>query len=108
MLGLNEIAILAKTFAQGEELYLQIVRRDDHIRPNPALQVVLCDERSIGLDQHDQDIECPRPKFDRHAAGKQSPLAIAHKSAELESCVGWGQSAGEEKIVIHRLTPSFC
>jgi hypothetical protein len=75
MLGLNEIAVLAKSFAQGEDLDLQVVRRDDHIRPNPALQLVLCDERSIGLDQHHQDIERPRTKFDRRAAGKQSPLA---------------------------------
>jgi hypothetical protein len=75
MLGLNEIAVLAKSFAQGEDLDLQIVWADDDIRPNPALQLVPCDERSIGLEQHQQDIEGPRAKFDRHAAGKQSPLA---------------------------------
>src|SRR3974390_953569 len=91
MLGMNKLALLAKSFAQGKDLHLQIVRDDDDTRPNPALQLVLCDERSISLDQHHQDIERACTELDRLAAGEQSPLAQQHaESAELER---WARGA---------------
>jgi hypothetical protein len=109
VLGMNKLAILAKSFAQGKDLELQIVGDDDDPRPNPALQFVLCDERSIGLDQHHQDIERTCSEFDRRAAGEQSPLAQQHaESAELERCVGWARSVRGRTVAVIWLVPRFC
>jgi len=36
LLGLNKLAVLAESFAQGEDLNPQIVRADDDIRPDQA------------------------------------------------------------------------
>jgi hypothetical protein len=36
MLALNKLAVLAESFAQGEDLNPQIVRADDDIRPDQA------------------------------------------------------------------------
>jgi hypothetical protein len=109
VLGMNKLAILAKSFAQGKDLELQIVGDDDHTRPNPALQFVLCDERSIGLDQHHQDIERTCSEFDRHAAGEQPPLAQQHaESAELKRCVGRACSVRDRNVAVIWLVPRFC
>jgi len=109
MLGPNKLAVIAKSFAQSEDLDFQIFRGDDHTRPNPALQLVLCNECSIGLDQHDQDIERACAQFDRHAAGEQSPLAQQHAvSAELERCVGWTRLVRHRKAAVISLAPRFC
>jgi hypothetical protein len=109
MLGLNKLAILAKRFAQGKDLELQIVGADDHTRPNPALQLVFCNERSIGLDEHHQYIERACAEFDRHAAGEQSTLAQQHaEAAELERCVGWARPVRDRKAAVIWLAPRFC
>ena len=109
VLGLNKLAVLVKSFAQGEDLDPQILRGDDHTRPNPALQLVLCNECSIGLDQHDQDIERACAEFDWHAVGEQSPLAQQHaESAELERCVGWARSVRDRKVAVIWLAPRLC
>ena len=36
MLGLNKLAVLAESFAQGDDLNPQIVRADDDIRPDQS------------------------------------------------------------------------
>ncbi len=109
MFGLNKLTVLAKSFAQGEDLHLQIVRGDDHTWPNLALQLVLCNECSIGLYQHDQDIEGACAEFDRHAAGEHSPLAQQHAElAELERCVRWARSVRDRKVPVIWLAPRFC
>ena len=109
VLGLNKLAVLAKSFAQGEDLEFQIIGDDDHTRPNSALQLVLCDERSIGLDEHHQYIERACAEFDRHAASEQSPLAQQHaEAAALERCVGRARPVRDRKAAVIWLVPRFC
>src|SRR5215469_1612387 len=49
VLGPDELAVLAERLAQREDLNLQIVLSDDDAGPDAVLQLVLGDERPIGL-----------------------------------------------------------
>jgi hypothetical protein len=105
---MNKLAVLAESFAQREDLYLQVVRADDDIRPDQAEQLVLGNERSVSFDEHHQDIERACAEFDRHSASEQSPLPQQYaEAAELER-FGWARCMRDRKIVVHWLTPRFC
>src|SRR6266446_3371261 len=113
VLGANELAVRAECLAQRRDLNLQIVLRDDDVPPDTTLQLVLGDERSVGLDQDHEEVESTRAEFYRHAADEQAPLAQQHSEAdELERYVSCGRARAmrddRRAIVVQRLTPRFC
>jgi hypothetical protein len=89
-LGADEVAVFTKSLAQREDLSLQVLLRDNDAGPHTAHKLVLADQRSVGLQQHQEEIERARSQFYRHAVGDQLPLAQQHaEPAKFECRFGW-------------------
>ena len=91
MLGPDESAVFAEGLAQGVDLNLQVLLRDNNAWPHTAHQLVFGDQRSVGLQQHQEEIEGARPQLYRRAVSDQLPVAQQHaETTELEgpSAVG--------------------
>jgi hypothetical protein len=71
--GPDKVTVLAESLAQQRDLNLEISRVDKNARPNKGQEFVLCDKRSVGLDEDHQDIDGARAKFDRYTIGEQLP-----------------------------------
>jgi hypothetical protein len=73
-LSADKVAVFAKGLAQRGDLNLQVLLRDNDPRPHTADELVLGDQRSVGLEQDQEEIEGARPQLYRNAVGDQSPL----------------------------------
>jgi hypothetical protein len=92
-LSADKVAVVAKSPAQRKDLNLQVLLRDNDAGPHTTHQLVFGDERSVGLQQRQEEIEGARPQFDGHAVGNQSPLAQQHsETAKFERRVSSGPS----------------
>lgn len=76
-LGADKVAVFAESLAQCGDLNLQVLLRDNDARPHTAHKLVLGDQRSVGLQQDEKEIEGTRPQLYRTAIGDQ--LALAHQ-----------------------------
>ena len=59
-LGTDKVAIFAESLAQCGNLNLQVLFRDDDARPHTPHKLVLGDQRSVGLQQDEEEIEGAR------------------------------------------------
>jgi hypothetical protein len=89
-LGADKVAVFAKSVAQRADLTFQVLFGDNDARPHMAHELVFRDQRSVGLQQDQEEIERARSHLYRHAISDQSPLAQQHaETAELERRVGY-------------------
>jgi hypothetical protein len=85
----DEIAVRAQCFAQCGDVNLQVLFRYYDARPQPVEKLIFCDERAVGLQQNQKEVEGASAKLDRHTVGEQPTLAQQHaETAEFEGCVG--------------------
>src|SRR5437660_10969545 len=73
--GTDKITVFAKSSTQRGNLNLQVLLRDNDAGPTAAEELVFGDQRSVGLQQDQEEIEGARPQFFEHAVGDQLPLA---------------------------------
>jgi hypothetical protein len=73
-LGADEAAVFAQSPAQSKDLRFQVFLGDGHPRPDTSVELLFVDQRSIGLNQSQQKLECARSQRDRHAIGQQLTL----------------------------------
>jgi hypothetical protein len=73
-LGADEAAVFAESPAQSKDLHFQVPLGDDDPRPDTGVELLFADQRSIGLNQSQQKLECARTQRHRHAIGHQSTL----------------------------------
>ena len=84
-LGADKISIFAKSPAKRRDLNLQVLFRDNDPWPYSADERVFGDQRSVGLQQDQEEIEGARPQLYRAAVGDQLPPAQQHaETAEFE------------------------
>ena len=60
-LGPDKIAVFAKSLAQREDLNLQVLLRDNDAWPHAAHELFFGDQRSVGLQQGQEEIEARVP-----------------------------------------------
>jgi hypothetical protein len=77
--GPDEIAVRAEGLAQSGYLRPQIDLFHGPTEPYPPHQLVLADQRSVGLEQNQQEIESPSPHLDWYTVGKQLAPPQQHK-----------------------------
>src|SRR6266446_9301193 len=77
-LGADKISIFAKSLAQRGNVNLQVLLGDKNAWPHAAQQLVLGNQRAVGLQQDQEEIEGARPQLYRHAVGDQLPLPQQH------------------------------
>jgi hypothetical protein len=103
-LGADKVAVFAESLAQCGNLNLQVLFRDDDARPHTPHKLVLGDQRSVGLQQDEEEIEGARPQLYRHAIGDQLPLAQQHaKTTEFKrrvSCCRARPSPSHRRIIL--------
>src|SRR5271165_6253888 len=88
-LGADKVAVVAKSLAQREDLNLQVLLRNKNAWPHTAEKLVFGDQRSVSLQQDQEEIKGARPQLYRHAVGDQFPAAQQHaETAEFERRVG--------------------
>jgi len=87
--GADEIALRAECFAQIRDLNLEVVFRHNNVRPHPSEKFLFCDERAVGLQQDQKEVEGASAKFDRNTVGEQPPPAQQYAAtSEFEGGVG--------------------
>jgi hypothetical protein len=92
---MDDIAVCPQRFAQHRDLKLEITFRHDDARPDPAHELLFGDERAVGLQQDQQEIEGARAEIDGNALGEQLPAAQQDtETAEFESLAGVCQVRG--------------
>src|ERR1700736_3316044 len=104
-LGADKVAVLPKSLAQCGDLNLQVLLRDNDAWPHTAQELVFGDQRSVGLQQDQEEIERARPQLCRHAVSDQLPLAQQHaETTECERRVGcrWARSIPGYRRIIPR------
>ena len=85
----DEISVRAECFPQCGDLNLEVLFAYNIARPRPVEKLLLCDERAVGLQQHQKEVEGPSAKLDRNTVGEQPPPAQQHaETAEFDCCVG--------------------
>ena len=86
---MDEVPVSAQCFAQCRNLKLDVFFRHDDARPHPAHELLFGDERAVGLQQDQQEIEGARTELDRNAVGEQlSPAQQNAETAEFEIRAG--------------------
>jgi hypothetical protein len=65
----DEIAVRAECFAQGGDLNLEVLVRHNNVRPHPVEELLLRDERAVGLQQDQEEVERASTNLDRNTAG---------------------------------------
>src|ERR1700741_2043268 len=73
--GTDEIAVRAEHFAQGGDLNLEVLFRDEDTRPPPSEKLLFCDERAVGLQQDQEEGKGASTNLDRKTIGEQLPPA---------------------------------
>src|SRR6266851_185746 len=68
-LSADQVAVFAESLAQRGDLNLQVLLRHDDAWPHTAEELVFGDQRSVGLQQNQKNIECARSQLYRHAVG---------------------------------------
>jgi hypothetical protein len=87
--GADEIAVFTKSLAQRRDLNFQVLLGDNDAGPYAAEELAFGDQRSVGLQQDQEEIEGARPHLDRHTVGDQLAAAQQNaESAEFERGVG--------------------
>ena len=61
----DEIAVRAQCFAQGGDVNLEVLFRYYDARPHPVEKLLFCDERAVGLQQDQKEVEGARAEHDR-------------------------------------------
>jgi hypothetical protein len=61
----DEIAVRAQCFAQGGDVNLEVLFRYYDARPHPVEKLLFCDERAVGLQQDQKEVEGARAELDR-------------------------------------------
>jgi hypothetical protein len=85
----DEIAVRAQCFAQCGDVNLQVLCRDKDARPHPSEKLLFCDERTVGLQQNQKEVEGASAELDRNTVGEQPPPAQQHaETAEFDCCLG--------------------
>src|SRR5712671_7526573 len=88
-LSADKVSVFAKSLAQRGDLNLQILLRDNDAWPHTTQELVFGDQRSVSLQQDQEEIEGARSQLYRHAVGDQLALAQQHaETAECERRVG--------------------
>jgi hypothetical protein len=88
-LSADKVTVFAESLAQRGDLNLQIFLRDNDAWPHTAHELVFGDQRSVGLQQDQEEIEGARPQLYRNAVGDQLPPAQQHaETAEFERRFG--------------------
>jgi hypothetical protein len=72
---MDDVAVCPQRFAQYRDLKLDVLFRHDDARPHPAHEVLFSDERAVGIQQGQQEIEGAGAELDGMAAGEQLSLA---------------------------------
>jgi len=87
----DEIAVRAQCFAQGGDVNLEVLFRYYDARPHPVEKLLFCDERAVGLQQDQKEVEGARAELDRNAARAQLPPSQQDaEMAEFEVRAGGG------------------
>jgi hypothetical protein len=85
----DEIPVRAERFAQGGDLNLEVIFRHNNVGPRSVEKLILCDERAVGLQQDQKEVEGPSAELDRNTVGEQASLAQQHaETSEFDCCVG--------------------
>jgi hypothetical protein len=98
-LGPDKIAVFAKSLAQLGDLNPQVLLRDNDARPHSAHELFFGDQRSVGVQQDQEEIEGACPQLYWHAVGHQLPPAQQEaETAEFEHrvdrrAIGWRLAA---------------
>jgi hypothetical protein len=84
-----------------------IILRDGDARPDAGYQPLFADQRSIGLQQGQQELERARPQLYRHTIGQQLPLTQQHRkrpnSSDASAAERFAPSnAGNAEFVISK------
>ena len=74
----DEIAVRAECFAQRGDLNLEALFAYNNTRPHPVEKLLLCDERAVGLQQDQKEVEGARAELDRNTVSEQPPPAQEH------------------------------
>jgi hypothetical protein len=74
----DQPAVSAKRFAQCGDVNLQVLFRYYDARPHPVEKLLLCDERAVGLQQDQKEVEGAGAELDRNTVNEQLPLAKQH------------------------------
>src|ERR1700751_2919172 len=69
----DKVAVFAKSPAQRRDLNLEVRLRHDDTRPYTAKEFVFGEERPVGIQQDQEEIERARAQLYRHAVGPQLP-----------------------------------
>src|SRR6516162_2101624 len=77
----DEIAVRAQCFAQGGDVNLEVLFRYYDARPHPVEKLLFCDERAVGLQQDQKEVEGARAELDRNTVGEQPPSTQQHAAA---------------------------
>ncbi|MGY3110642.1 hypothetical protein ACVWW7_007269 [Bradyrhizobium sp. LM6.9] len=86
--GFEEIAILAKSLADGRNMNLKRVVFDGQARPDAPDQIVLRDEEARRTDQFLENFECAAADWHRDVVVSQlSSLAIDQPMSERVSAI---------------------
>jgi hypothetical protein len=116
-LGPDKVAVFAEGFAHRGDLNFQVLLRDSDARPDAAHELVFSNQRSVGLQQDQEEIEGARPQLYWDAVGEQLPLPqLQTKTPEFECRVSYRQARpipGHRQIMathqlplaLHHLSP---
>src|ERR1700740_3139437 len=61
----DEITVRAQCFAQGGDLNFEVLVRHNNARPHPFEELLLRDERAVGLQQDQEEVESATTNLDR-------------------------------------------
>jgi hypothetical protein len=90
----NQIAVCAERFAQCVNLKFEVVLRYHHARPHSADELFFRDERAIGSQKDQQDIQGAPAELDWPAVSEQLPPSQQDaETAEFEIRAGGGSQA---------------
>jgi hypothetical protein len=65
----DEIAVRAERLAQFRDLNLEVLFRYYDAPPHPVEKLLFCDERAVGLQQDQEEVEGARAELDRNTVG---------------------------------------
>jgi hypothetical protein len=84
----NEIAVRAQCFAQVRDLDLEVLVRHSDAQPRASEKFLFCDERTVGLQQDQKDVQGPRAELNGNTVGEQPPPAQQHaETSKFDGCV---------------------
>jgi hypothetical protein len=83
--GADKVAVVAKRPPQRKDLNLKVLLHNGDPRPGKRQQLLFGDQRSVSLEQGQQNFEGTRSQLDRDTVRQQHPLAQQYfKPAEFE------------------------